>query len=325
MLNSKLAEGIEYLRFKIARLKHYLKQIRYKLAIVIRGREAEHFGLNLVTYKLKVKDRTSEPRYKLVIVTMTLNAEDYIQEWLDFHLSQGVEHFYIYDQQSSDSTHEKLQKYIQGGLVSLIIWPNAFGMGSQILLYAHAISSYWQDCRWMSLTDIDEFLYPTDEKTVVDALQKLDAYSGIYLHWKSFGPSGHITKPTGYVIRNYTQMAKFPEVAKESKRQNRIGTLKYDLTRIKAIVDPAKVILIKVHGCKVDGKLIDGPESLNLNHYITLSKEEFQKKIRRTLVDHTWGNIEHSNNWAKKRQEQYDFLVSNFEVNKDILKFDKLN
>ena len=209
--------------------------------------------------------------------------------------------------------------------MSLIIWPNAFGMGSQILLYAHAISSYWQDCRWMSLTDIDEFLYPTDEKTVVDALQKLDAYSGIYLHWKSFGPSGHITKPTGYVIRNYTQMAKFPEVAKESKRQNRIGTLKYDLTRIKAIVDPAKVILIKVHGCKVDGKLIDGPESLNLNHYITLSKEEFQKKIRRTLVDHTWGNIEHSNNWAKKRQEQYDFLVSNFEVNKDILKFDKLN
>lgn len=325
MLNSKLAEGIEYLRFKIARLKHYLKQIRYKLAIVIRGREAEHFGLNLVTYKLKVKDRTSEPRYKLVIVTMTLNAEDYIQEWLDFHLSQGVEHFYIYDQQSSDSTHEKLQKYIKGGLVTLTIWPNAFGMGSQILLYAHAISSYWQDCRWMSLTDIDEFLYPTVEETVAIALQKLDAYSGIYLHWKSFGPSGHITKPAGYVIRNYTQMAKFPEVAKESKRQNRIGTLKYDLTRIKAIVDPAKVILIKVHGCKVDGKLIDGPESLNLNHYITLSKEEFQKKIRRTLVDHTWGNIEHSNNWAKKRQEQYDFLVSNFEVNKDILKFDKLN
>jgi len=325
MLNSKLAVGIEDLRFKLARIKHYLKQIRYKLAIVVRGREAEHLGLNLVTYKLKVKDRTSEPRYQLVIVTMTLNAEDYIQEWLDFHLSQGVEHFYIYDQQSSDSTHEKLQKYIKSGLVSLIIWPNVFGMGSQILLYAHAISSYWQDCRWMSLTDIDEFLYPTDEETVADALQKLDAYSGIYLHWKSFGPSGHITKPTGYVIRNYTQMAKFPEVAKESKRQNRIGTLKYDLTRIKAIVDPAKVILIKVHGCKVDGKLIDGPKSLNLNHYITLSKEEFQKKIRRTLVDDTWGNIEHSNNWAKKRQEQYDFLVSNFEVNKDILKFDKLN
>jgi hypothetical protein len=287
MLNSKLAEGIEFLRFKIARIKHYLKQIRYKLAIVIRGREAEHFGLNLVTYKLNVKDRTSEPRYKLVIVTMTLNAEDYIQEWLDFHL----EHFYIYDQQSSDSTHEKLQKYIKGGLVSLIIWPNAFGMGSQILLYAHAISSFWQDCRWMSLTDIDEFLYPTDEETVADALQKLDAYSGIYLHWKSFGPSGHETKPAGYVIRNYTQMAKFPEVAKESKRQNRIGTLKYDLTRIKAIVDPAKVILIKVHGCKVDGKLMDGPESLNLNgHRWTILGEILstpiigQKKDRSSMI-----------------------------------------
>jgi hypothetical protein len=99
---------------------------------------------------------------------------------------------------------------------------------------------------------------------------------------------------------------------------------KYDLTRTKAIVDPSKVTLIKVHGCKVEGKVIDNPENLNLNHYITLSQEEFQKKIKRTLGEHTWGNIEHSNNWAVKRQKQYEFLVENYVINKDILKFDKL-
>lgn len=44
---------------------------------------------------------------------MTLNAEDYVEEWIDFHISQGVEHFYIYDQLSTDSTHAKLKKYIE--------------------------------------------------------------------------------------------------------------------------------------------------------------------------------------------------------------------
>ena len=118
-------------------------------------------------------------------------------------------------------------------------------------------------------------------------------------------------------------MAKFPESNSENNRQSRIGTLKYDLTRVKAIIDPSKVTLIKVHGCKVEGAVIDSPENLNLNHYITLSQEEFQKKINRTLGEHTWGNIEHSNNWAEKRKKQYEFLVENYVVNKDILKFDK--
>lgn len=131
----------------------------------------------------------------------------------------------------------------------------------------------------MSLTDLDEFLYPTDTETVADSLVSLDDYSAIYLHWKSFGPSGHLKKPSGYVIRNYTHMAKFPESNSENNRQGRIGTLKYDLTRVKAIIDPSKVTLIKVHGCKVEGATIDSPENLNLNHYITLSQEEFQKKL----------------------------------------------
>jgi len=324
MLNSKLSSLKNNSNFILARLHHFLKQVRYKLAITIRGKEAEHAGLNLVTYKMAVKKRFSKPKYKLVIVTMTLNAEDYIEEWVDFHISQGVEHFYIYDQMSTDSTHIKLQKYIEKDLVTLTVWPNVFGMGSQILLYAHAISAYWQDCRWMSLTDLDEFLYPTDVETVADSLVGLDDYSAIYLHWKSFGPSNHITKPSGYVIRNYTHMANFPEVTSKKNQQSRIGTLKYDLTRIKAIIDPSKVTLIKVHGCKVEGLVIDSPKNLNLNHYITLSQEEFQKKINRTLGEHTWGNLEHSNNWAEKRQKQYEFLVENYVVNKDILRFDKL-
>jgi hypothetical protein len=324
MLNPKLTLLKENLNFMLARSRHFSKQVRYKLAIIIKGREAEHLGLNLVTYKLTAKKRISKPKYNLAIVTMTLNAEDYIEEWIDFHISQGVEHFYIYDQLSTDSTHAKLYKYIEKDLVTFIMWPNVFGMGSQVLLYAHAISAFWSECRWMSLTDLDEFLYPTDSETVADSLVSLDDYSAIYLHWKSFGPSGHLKKPNGYVIRNYTHMANFPESISENSKQSRIGTLKYDLTRIKAIVDPSKVTLIKVHGCKVEGEVKDNPENLNLNHYITLSQEEFQKKIKRTLGEHTWGNIEHSNNWAEKRRKQYEFLIENYVVNKDILKFDKL-
>ena len=294
---------------------HLLRQVRFKVALIVRGKEESHKGLNLVTYDLEPKKRVNSPKYNLTIATLTLNPGTYIEEWLEFHLSQGVEHFYIYDQLSSDDTLQKLSGYIKSGKVTVIPWPNVFGIGTQILAFAHAISTYWRDSRWIALIDIDEFIFPNIKKTVTEALAELEEFSAIYLHWRCFGPSGHMKRPDGYVIRNFTHMAKVPK---------EFGSMRGDLTRIKAIIDPSRCTLVKVHGSKVQGEVLDSPIGLKLNHYITLSEEEFENKLNRGLVESPWGNKKNADSWAKKRVAQFKYISENYEINTDISKYDFL-
>ena len=51
--------------------------------------------------------------YDLAVVAIMKNAGPYIKEWLDYHLLAGVEHFFIYDNDSLDNMKEVLQPYIE--------------------------------------------------------------------------------------------------------------------------------------------------------------------------------------------------------------------
>ena len=48
------------------------------------------------------------------------DERDYLQEWIDFHRRVGVEHFFLYDNESSDTPEEVLTPYVDDGLVTLI-------------------------------------------------------------------------------------------------------------------------------------------------------------------------------------------------------------
>ena len=47
------------------------------------------------------------------------NEGIYIREWLEFHLMVGIEHFYIWDDSSTDATREELAPYVERGVVTL--------------------------------------------------------------------------------------------------------------------------------------------------------------------------------------------------------------
>jgi hypothetical protein len=44
-------------------------------------------------------------------------------QWIEYHKMVGVNHFYIYDDESLDNSEEILAPYICDGTVSLITWP----------------------------------------------------------------------------------------------------------------------------------------------------------------------------------------------------------
>jgi hypothetical protein len=58
------------------------------------------------------------PQYKLSLCTMIHNEEWFIEEWIAYHLLLRVDHFYIYNDESTDIIALTLEPYIKRGIIS---------------------------------------------------------------------------------------------------------------------------------------------------------------------------------------------------------------
>ena len=91
------------------------------------------------------------------------NEGPYLKEWLEFHLMTGVEHFYLYDNNSDDETIEILKGYIQRGIVSYQFWPDHPG---QLKACMHTLTNYKNDSFWIAFIDLDEFIIPVEMNSI---------------------------------------------------------------------------------------------------------------------------------------------------------------
>ncbi len=77
--------------------------------------------------------------YDLAVVAIMKCEGHYVKEWLDYHLLAGVDHFFIYDNDSPDNQREVVQPYIDAGLVTYIDYP---GQARQYEAYSAAVREY---------------------------------------------------------------------------------------------------------------------------------------------------------------------------------------
>ena len=104
------------------------------------------------------------------------NEARYLREWIEFHLIQGFDHFYLYNNGSDDEYADVLQPYLSEGVVSLKDWDHPLLQG-----YSHQIEAY-RDClrsahtRWVAFIDVDEFLYAGNCDRFVDAMKQYEAF-----------------------------------------------------------------------------------------------------------------------------------------------------
>ena len=58
--------------------------------------------------------------FYLTVGAVIRDEDRYLAEWLEFHLCQGVEHFFLYNHHSASDEHlQILAPYIAAGLVTL--------------------------------------------------------------------------------------------------------------------------------------------------------------------------------------------------------------
>jgi glycosyltransferase involved in cell wall biosynthesis len=211
-------EYIQYLRQSIRRilrsrswkltrhLRNFQKQIAPKQATEVPlskrsglGAKADSHGRNdngPATARKRRKKSTLGPRYpnQLVVGAIIQNQAPFLKEWLEFHRLVGVERFYIFDNLSNDDYEAVLQPYIDSGIVKLYSWPveiktqNDFN-DIQCSVYRRIVDLTAESAKWLALLDVDEFLFPTKEDTLIDLLDEYEEFGGLSVNWQMFGTS----------------------------------------------------------------------------------------------------------------------------------------
>ena len=127
------------------------------------------------------------------IFTVIKNEQEYLEDFIKYHLDLGVNHIFIFEDKDSESHKNICNKYQNVTLNNVdILKPIEYNQKEYIksgLIWIR--DNYKYD--WCFSIDCDEFITVTEEfpKLLEDYLNN----DAIMLQWKNFGYSGHIEKP----------------------------------------------------------------------------------------------------------------------------------
>jgi len=237
-------------------------------------------GLLRVMDASKLHAGVKGKKHRLSVVCAIKNEADDLLEWLHFHRLVGVDHFYLYDNESTDETRSIIESFPWSDMITYHYVEGDFG---QARAFHHAIDSYRNSSEWCAFIDADEFLYPVAGNSIKDVLDEVSAAPAVAVHWLNFGSNGHETRPQGLSIEAFTRRAPddFPDhhVMKSIVRPDMIV----------AYLHPHQSLVL---GCYVQedgvpvfpiGGRCSAPKcrKLAINHYYTKSRQQLLKKRER--------------------------------------------
>ena len=150
-----------------------------------------------------VNKESVSKKYNVSICAIFKNEELYLKEWIEFNKIAGVEHFYLYNNNSTDNYLAVLAPYIEEGLVTLTQWPKN---QAQIECYNTCIKNFKNESKWIGFIDIDEFVVPIDMENIYEFLKPFENKRGsVKIYWRMFGTSGLMNRdPNSLVTESFT-------------------------------------------------------------------------------------------------------------------------
>ncbi len=235
---------------------------------------------NALRLKKSIRNDHTNPTCYLSVCAIAKDEGSYFKEWIEWHLSQGVEKFYIYDNGSTDDTKSVLAPYIDKGVVDYTYWP---GHRRQLAAYDDCLERNRFASRWMAFIDLDEFIVPVRDASIPEFLTGMEDFAAVEINWLVYGSGGMKTRTPG------TVMERFKCHSLPNHYLNR---------HVKSIVNPHRVFtMIGCHeAAKISGYIADShgqpvkrnfrdrepqQDIIRINHYAVKSYEEFVEKQAR--------------------------------------------
>jgi len=153
---------------------------------------------------------TITKKYKLSVGAIFKNEEDSIVEWIEHYLHHGVEHFYLIDDSSYDTSVEKIEPYIKKNIVTLFNFENYWEkyLGRQKEMCNFYILPIIKETQWLLMIDLDEYVWSPKQLNLCDILMNECIGLGqIQIETTVFGSSGLIEQPKN-VVGGFTMRSK---------------------------------------------------------------------------------------------------------------------
>lgn len=235
--------------------------------------------------KLLEQTRKTRFRYYCSICLIIRDENEYLEEWLKWHVGQGVEHFYIYDHGSRRSVKEFVQSLGReiSEKVTVIDWSGQH-KNAQPDAYNDCLNRYRGESRWIGLIDADEQVRVKTGQSLPEFLKDYEEYAALFAVWLVYNANGRKYQ-TNKPLRE-----RFTRISRDDEGANRMG---------KVFVQPIYMLDMVIH----NGRAAEGFEVVDehrnkifpysmatdhpttdlicVDHYYTKSYEEWLKKLSR--------------------------------------------
>ena len=188
-----------------------------------RANQSSNFAITTYIPELKqhmstpLKNINRQKHYFASVVVMFRYEDAYINEWIHYYIMHGIEHFFMYSNENSRETAQILQPFIDKGYVTLIEWNNDIDVNSrqrwddyntvslQNLAFIDFVKNHKHRTKWVLKVDIDEFMYPKNTRLKLRDVLSRTSKKYFVVRRIDFGNNGHIKKPKGLILENYTK------------------------------------------------------------------------------------------------------------------------
>lgn len=224
--------------------------------------------------RFEQEESSIDYKYFLSMVTIVRDENDYLAEWIRYHIEEmGFDHFYIYDNESSVPVEKFLQsidfKYLDK--LTIIDWKTS--NQSQEDSHNDFLENFRNETRWFIGMDPDEYItLKNSGQTLIDFLKAHLNCATIKCLWKHYNANGHETKTDEPDMVRFTQETDWEDWkhgGKKFAQSNRIGGFY------------SYVPVPKEYTINLDYENEEVQDFFQLNHYYTRSYEEWVQKIKR--------------------------------------------
>jgi len=163
------------------------------------------FVKNKKNNKKKNKPSFEKTKYELTLCCISRDEAEYLPEWIEFHINQGIEHIYLYDNLTKRDLQEVLRAYVEKGLIDIVPWPYEHHddpSWANITAYKNYLHLYGKETEWCAFIDTDEFLFCPDGKNLKEFLRSYKRYQEVMVCWIMYGTGGVWEAPKGKLIQS---------------------------------------------------------------------------------------------------------------------------
>jgi hypothetical protein len=242
--------------------------------------------------------------YNLSVLCIFKNETMNLKIWIEHYLWQGIEHFYLIDNGSTDTPLDILQEYIDKGIVTYY-YREEKHQQPQHYRYVFDNENLKEKTKWLCICDLDEFFFGTENK-LINTLDDFNNYDVIYTNSFFYGSDNLINHP------------KDVRIAIIHRQEDMENGIKY-IFKPSCINNSSE---IWIHWLVEPGTLqkknlpteIRDNKKIRLNHYPIQSLEYFKN------VKMTRGDVSVLENENMRNLEYFEYYEKISTIKDDILK-----